>query len=149
MNYPKKLADIITLMEALPEIERREMLVAYADQAKKQEPREGEIFDLEDIRKDEECTDSVGVFLKVDEAGGCHFRIKLGPQVQTLTRAMTTILCKGLNGLTLEELQAVPQDFVPKIVGAELVRIRSHTVYYILTRMKSAAAVWKKRQARG
>ena len=139
----------MTLMEGLPEIERREMLVAYADQTKKQEPREGEIFDLEDIRKDEECTDSVGVFLKVDEAGGCHFRIKLGPQVQTLTRAMTSVLCKGLNGLTLEELQAVPQDFVPKIVGAELVRIRSHTVYYILMRMKSAAAVWKKKQARG
>ncbi|MCX6956974.1 MAG: SufE family protein [Verrucomicrobiae bacterium] len=148
MSYPKKLADIITLMQGLPEIERREMLVAYADQAKKYEPREGEIFDLEDIRKDEECTDSVGVFLKVDEAGGCHFRIKLGPQVQTLTRAMTSILCKGLSGLTLEELQAVPQDFVPKIVGAELVRIRSHTVYYLLTRMKTAAAVWKKRQSR-
>lgn len=148
MSYPKKLAEIITLMEGLPEIERREMLVAYADQARKQEPREGESFDLEDIRKDEECTDSVGVFLKVDEAGGCHFRINLGPQVQTLTRAMTTILCKGLNGLTIEELQAVPQDFVPKIVGAELVRIRSHTVYYILTRMKSAAMVWKKRQTR-
>lgn len=148
MSYPKKLADIITLMQGLPEIERREMLVAYADQAKKHEPHEGEIFDLEDIRKDEECTDSVGVFLKVNEAGGCHFRIKLGPQVQTLTRAMTSILCKGLSGLTLEELQAVPQDFVTKIVGAELVRIRSHTVYYILTRMKSAAAVWKKRQAR-
>ncbi len=146
MNYPKKLDDIITLMEGLPEIERREALVAYADQAKKQEPREGEVFDLEDIRKDEECTDSVGVFLKVDEEGGCHFRIKLGPQVQTLTRAMTSILCKGLNGLTIEALQAVPQDFVPKIVGAELVRIRSHTVYYILTRMKSAAMVWKKRK---
>jgi len=146
MSYPKRLAEIITLMEALPEIERREILVAYADQAERQEPREGEIFDLEDIRKDEECTDSVGIFLKVDEAGGSHFRIRLGPQVQTLTRAMTTILCKGLDGITLEELEAVPQDFVPKIVGTELVRIRSHTVYYILTRMKSAAIVWKRRK---
>ncbi len=148
MSYPQKLAEIIALMEGLPEMERRETLVSYADQAKRQEPRDGEIFDLEDVRKDEECTDSVGVFLRVDEGGGCHFRIQLGPQVQTLTRAMTTILCKGLNGLTFEELQAVPQDFVPKIVGAELVRIRSHTVYYILTRMKSAASVWKKRKER-
>ena len=135
---------MIALMEGLSEAERRELLVDYADQAKRQEPREGEVFDLEDLRKDEECTDSVGVFLKVDDAGGCHFRIQLGPQVQTLTRAMTTILCKGLNGLTLEELQAVPQDFVPKIVGGELVRIRSHTVYYILTRMKSAAVLWSR-----
>ena len=45
--YPKKLNDIITLFEGLPEMERREILVAYADQAKNQEPREGEIFDFE------------------------------------------------------------------------------------------------------
>ena len=146
MSYPKKLADIITLMEGLPEMERRETLVAYADQAKNQEPREGEIFDFEDFRKDQECTDSVGIYLKADQEGRCHFRVKLGPQVQTLTRAMSSILCKGLDGLTLEELQAVPQDFVPKIVGAELVRIRSHTVYYLLTRMKTAAMVWEKRK---
>ena len=144
--YPKKLNDIITHFEGLPEMERREILVAYADQAKNQEPREGEIFDFEDIRKDEECTDSVGVFLKTDQNGCCRFRIKLGPQVQTLTRAMSSILCKGLDGLTLEELQVVPQDFVPKIVGAELVRIRSHTVYYLLTRMKTAAMVWIRRK---
>jgi len=39
----------------------------------------------------------------------------------------------------------VPADFVPKIVGADLVRQRSQTVYYILTRMKSAATVWRNR----
>ena len=146
MSYPQKLAEIITLMEGLPEMERRETLVSYADQAKKQEPREGETFDLEDIRKDEECTDSVGIYLRTDEHGGLHFRVKLGPQVQTLTRAMSSILCKGLDGLTPEQLQEVPQDFVPKIVGAELIRIRSQTVYYLLTRMKTAAKVWVKRR---
>jgi len=40
----------------------------------------------------------------------------------------------------------VPQDFVPKIVGGQLVRLRSQTVYYILTRMKSAAKVWLNRE---
>ncbi len=146
MNYPKKLHNIITLFEGFSDPERRETLIAYADQAKNQEPREGEVFDFEDFRKDEECTDSVGIYLRADENGKLHFRIKLGPQVQTLTRAMSSILCKGLDGLTPEELQAVPQDFVPKIVGAELIRIRSQTVYYLLTRMKTAAKVWVKRK---
>ncbi|MEY2530978.1 MAG: cysteine desulfuration protein SufE, partial [Verrucomicrobiota bacterium] len=63
--YPEKLNKIVDLFESLPEDERRETLVSYADNAKKQAPREGEKFDLEDVRKDEECADTVGVYLHV------------------------------------------------------------------------------------
>ena len=59
-----------------------------------------EQFDLQDIRKDEECADTVGVYLHVDENGKAQIRMTLGPEVQTLTRAMTAILCKGLEGAT-------------------------------------------------
>lgn len=93
------------------------------------------------MRKDEECTDTVGVFLQLDAEQRAHFRITLGPQVQTLTKALAAILCMGLHGTTLDEILALPADFVPKIVGGQLVRIRSQTVYYILTRMQDAARV--------
>ena len=146
LSYPPNLTDIIELFEILPEEEKRENLIAYADLAKNQVPREGETFDLEDVRKDEECTDTVGVFLRVDENNGAHFRISLGPQVQTLTKAMTAILCKGLEAVPVQEILEVESDFVPKLVGGELVRVRSQTVYYILTRMKSACKVWVNRQ---
>ena len=146
MHYPPKLTAIISLFESLPEEEKRGNLIAYSEQAKKHEPKPGETFDLEDVRKDEECTDTVGVFLRVDAARRAHFRITLGPQVQTLTKAMTAILCKGLDGSTLDEILELPADFVPKIVGGQLVRIRSQTVYYILTRMKSAAKVFRNRR---
>jgi cysteine desulfuration protein SufE len=146
MSYPPKLEAIIALFESLPEEERIENLIAYADSAKKAEPRAGETFDLEDVRKDEECTDTVGVYMKIDEAGGAHFRMTLGPEVQTLTRAMTSILCKGLDGATPAEILEIPADFVPKIVGGELIRNRSQTVYYILTRIKSVSKVWLDRQ---
>jgi cysteine desulfuration protein SufE len=59
---------------------------------------------------------------------------------------MTAILCQGLDGATPEEVMEVPQDFVPKIVGGQLVRLRSQTVYYILTRMKSVCKVWLNRE---
>ena len=144
--YPPKLDKIIHLFETLPEVERRETLVSYADSAKKQEPRPGEQFDLEDIRKDEECADTVGVYLQVDEEGKAHFRMSLGPEVQTLTRAMSSILCKGLDGVTPEEILQLPSDFVTRIVGAELVRVRSQTTYYILTRMKGICKVYLDRQ---
>ena len=146
MEYPSKLDQIVSLFENLPPAEKREALISYAGAAGKNAPRDGEIFDLEDVRKDEECTDTVGVFLKISTARACEFRITLGPQVQTLTKAMTSILCKGLAGCTPEEVMDVPADFVPKIVGADLVRQRSQTVYYILTRMKGVAKVWLNRE---
>jgi cysteine desulfuration protein SufE len=145
-SYPPKLNDIIQLFESLPEVERRETLVSYADSAKKQEPRPGEQFDLEDIRKDEECADTVGVYLQVDEEGKAHFRMTLGPEVQTLTRAMTAILCKGLDGATPQEILDLPSDFVTRIVGEQLVRVRSQTTYYILTRIKGVCKVYLDRQ---
>ena len=146
MSYPAKLEAIISLFEGLSDAEKRETLIAYADQARSQEPKDGEAFDLEDIRKDEECTDTVAVFLKLDDQGGAHFRVTLGPQVQTLTKSMSSILCKGLDGISPAEILEIPADFVPRIVGAELVRLRSQTVYYLLTRMKGVAKVWLQRQ---
>jgi cysteine desulfuration protein SufE len=144
--YPPALAEIVELFEHLPDEEKRENLIHFADQAAGCEPRPGESFQLEDQRKDEECTDTVTVYLAVDAGRHSRFAIKLGPHVQTLTRAMTAILCKGLRGATPEQVLDVPQDFVPKIVGGQLVRVRSQTVYYILTRMKSAAKVWLNRE---
>src|SRR5437016_8627271 len=125
--YPPKLEAIIDLFESLPEDERRETLVSYADNAKKQEPRPAEKLDLVDVRKDEECADTVGVYLLVDENGKAHIRMTLGPEVQTLTRSMTSILCKGLEGTTPQEIYDLQSDFVRRIVGTELVRIRSQT----------------------
>src|SRR5438093_2419026 len=122
--YPTQLNKIINLFESLPEDERRETLVSYADNAKKQEPREGENFDLVDVRKDEECTDTVGVYLHVDKDGRAQIRMTLGPEVQTLTRSMTAILCKGLEGSTPQEIYDLQSDFVTRIVGTELVRSR-------------------------
>ena len=60
------------------------------------------------MRKDEECADTVGVYLHVDEQGKAHIRMTLGPEVQTLTRAMTAILCKGLEGATPQEILDLP-----------------------------------------
>ncbi|MGD9896126.1 MAG: SufE family protein [Candidatus Methylacidiphilaceae bacterium] len=135
---PLRLQEIVDLFQNLPEEEKRELLIAYSDRSGECSPKEDETFTLSDIRKDQECTDSVGVFLKADAEDRLLFRMLLGSHVQTLTRAMASILCQGLAGATADEVLAVPSNFVQKIVGMELVRQRSQTVYYILARMKSA-----------
>ena len=145
-SYPKKLQTIIDLFDHLPEVERRETLVSYSDSASKQEPRPDEKFDLEDVRKDEECADTVGVYLQVDDDGKAHIRMTLGPEVQTLTRAMAAILCKGLDGATPQQIVDLPQDFVTRIVGADLVRVRSQTTYYVLSRIKAICKVYRDRE---
>lgn len=141
MSLPVALQEIVDLFQDLPEDGKRENLIAYADHAPLHEPRPGETFNLVDDRKDEECTDTVAVFVRLDADRRAHFRVKLGPHVQTLTKAMTAILCRGFDGCRPEEVMEVPQDFVLKIVGGQLVRVRSQTVYYILGRMKGACRV--------
>src|SRR5262245_36782289 len=140
--YLTTLSKIISVFESLPEKERREALVYSADSAKKEEPREGKDSDLVDVRKDEECTDTMGVYLQVVEKGTAQIRKTLGPEVQTLTRSTAAILCKGPDDSTPQEILDLPSDFVTRIVGTELVRIRSQTVYYVLTRIKSICKVW-------
>lgn len=138
MLYPPALSEIVRFFESLPEAERRENLIDLAVTAEKYGPRASERFEIDDVRKDPECMDTVGVHLSRNGDGGLHLAISLGPKVQTLTRAMAAILCRGLEGASIEELVRLPQDFVPRIVGAELVRLRSQTVYYILRRIKEA-----------
>lgn len=139
MQLPAALEELVTFYESLPEGERREALIDLAASVASHAPQPGEDFDLEDVRKDAECTDTVGVHARLEDGRRVRFAISLGPKVQTLTRALTALLCRGLNGATLQEVLDVPQDFVPRIIGAELVRLRSQTVYYVLNRMKEAA----------
>lgn len=138
--FPDQLGELIDFFESLPESERRENLIDLAEAASVYQPQQGEVFHLEDVRHDAECTDTVGVHVRRETGGHIRFAISLGPEVQTLTRAMTTILCRGLNGCTPKQILDVSPDFVPRIIGAKLVRLRSQTVYYVLERLKEAVS---------
>lgn len=138
-SYPAALNQWIAFFESLPEGERRENLIELASQSEQHAPKAGEIFQIDDVRHDPECTDKVGVHLRLENDTLAHFALSFGSKVQTLTRALGVILCRGLNGSSLPEVKAISEDFVPRIIGAELVRLRSQTVYYILRRMKEAA----------
>jgi cysteine desulfuration protein SufE len=89
------------------------------------------------------------VFVRLESGEKLHFAIELGPKVQTLTKAMTAILCRSLNGASAAEVLELPADFVPRIIGAELVRLRSQTVYYVLSRMKTAVKMLMDRRRLG
>lgn len=136
---PPALQELIDFFEHLPESERRDNLISMAETVDAHAPQPGHSYEVEEVRKDPECSDTVGIFLQRDEVGRVRFAVTFGPRVQTLTRALAAILCRGLNGCTAPEILAINPDFIPRIIGAELVRLRSQTVYYVLQRMKQAA----------
>ncbi len=137
-SIPQRLQQIIDFYEQLPDDEKREALINEAGQAQQYAPQAGEAFEVEDLRKDNECSDTVGIFVKTDKTGKIEFKISLGAQVQTLTQALTSILCKGLKDCSTEEILVLPESFIPRIIGSELHRLRSRTIYYMLKRLKEA-----------
>lgn len=139
-DYTSALGELIEFFETLSESERRENLIDLADTSATYAPKEGDMFDYEDVRHDIECTDKVGVYVRLRNDDRVYFAVSLGPNVQTLTKALAAILCRGLNGSTIEEVLLVPRDFIPRIIGTELVRLRSRTAYYLLDRIKQAAS---------
>lgn len=138
--YPPELQRLVEHFESLSEAERREGLIDLAEQVARHAPRPEVVYQVAETRKDAECSDIVGIHVHRDEDGRLHFAVSLGCAVQTLTRAMATILCCGLSGCTADEVMKVPDDFVRRIVGAELIQLRARTVYYVLRRMREAAA---------
>jgi cysteine desulfuration protein SufE len=138
--YPPELQRLVDHFESLSEAERREGLIDLAEQCARHAPKPEVAYQFEDVRKDAECSDTVGIHIHLDDTRRVHFAVSLGCAVQTLTRAMSTILCRGLSGCSAEEVLAVPPDFVPRIVGTELVQLRARTVYYVLKRMKEAVS---------
>ena len=136
--YPPPLQDLITHFESLSEGERRDGLIDLAETVDRHAPKPGERFDFEQVRKDAECSDTVGIHVRRESDGRMYFAVSLGCGVQTLTKALATVLCRGLNGATADEVLTVPEDFVARIIGSHLVNIRARTVYYVLHRIKEA-----------
>ena len=134
---PEKLTELIHFFESLQENERRENLMLFANNAEKWMPEEQVNYCIKDIRKDEHCTDEVGIFVLSDK-NEISFRVSLGEKVQTLTRAISSILCEVIEKQDKNTIRAINRNDISRIVGHELVRLRSQTVYYILDRMQEA-----------
>ena len=134
---PEKLTELIHFFESLQENERRENLMLLANNAEKWMPEEQVNYCIKDIRKDEHCTDEVGIFV-LSGKNEISFRVSLGEKVQTLTRAISSILCEVSEKQDKNTIKSINRNDISRIVGHELVRLRSQTVYYILDRMQEA-----------
>lgn len=137
---PRKLSEIVSLFESVSDIERRDLLNRFAENSLEYAPEKDIDYDIIDMRKDPECSDAIGVFLKLLPDNGVRFAVFLGPKSQTLTRSLASILCRGFEGESLTAILQTPRTVIEQIVGTEFVRLRSRTVFYMLDRMQRAAS---------
>ncbi len=137
-GLPPGLEEIAVLFAGLPEAQRRDALMACADEIGLHHPVEGEFYAIIDERVDPGCIDVVALYFRLDQDGRVVCRARCGPRVRTLTRALVTILCRGLRGATPRQVAELGDDFVVCIVGEPLMRLRSRSVYQVLGRMRDA-----------
>ncbi len=141
---PQALEQLLAHFDSLSEAERRDELIHFAEAAPTYAPQPGECWDFEEVRKDHECSDAVGIHLRHRENGGLHLSISHGCKVQTLTRALSVILCRVLEGATAEQALALNEEVISRIVGEKLVQLRARTIFYILKRVQAAVRVLEK-----
>jgi cysteine desulfuration protein SufE len=104
---PAELQRIVDLFAAAPESLMVEALLDYVDRIPAVPP---ELQDEDAFERVHECQSRFFVATRVDEAG----RVELffdAPAEAPTTRSYAGILHSGLNGASVEEILAVPDDF--------------------------------------
>jgi sulfur transfer protein SufE len=123
--------------ESLSREARVGALIELADSLPRFAPLEGEVWDVRDVRQDQECQDVLGLFVR-REGDWVHLKAQVGPESTTLTRALTALFVDHLNGETPYDILGLPSSIVPRVVGESLMRQRSSGAYYTLRRLKEA-----------
>ena len=142
MNPLKNLNNIIKLFNNISENEKIYLLINYADKYLLYTPLPKEKFDLEDIRKDQECYDEITILLKVNKQQKINLKFKLKSEVQTFTKAIITIFCEAFNNCYIYDILKINDNILNKIIGKDLFRLRTQNLYYILKRIKNICKIY-------
>ena len=110
---PATLAEIREDFLALPERERLQLLLEFANELPDLPERYASAPGL--LERIEECQSPVRAFAEVDGDGVVHF-FATAPAEAPTTRGFASILAQGLSGLTVQEVLDVPDDF-PMSIG--------------------------------
>ncbi|MCS5712971.1 SufE family protein [Herbiconiux sp. CPCC 205716] len=125
-QLPATLAEIRDDFLALGQRERLEMLLEFANELPELPARYSEHPDL--LERVEECQSPVYIFVEVDD-GVVHL-FATAPREAPTTRGFASILVQGIDGLTVDEVLGIPDDF-PNTIGlteaVSLLRIRGMT----------------------
>lgn len=113
VELPEQLAEIRDGFLELEEKDRLLLLLEFADELPELPERFADHPDL--LERVVECQSPVYIFVEVDEAGAVHLHAT-APRESPTTRGFVSIIGQGVEGLTVEQALAVPDDY-PSSLG--------------------------------
>jgi cysteine desulfuration protein SufE len=126
-ELPAQLAEIREDFLALEQRDRLQLLLEFSNELPELPARYQDHPDL--FERVVECQSPVYIFVEVDAEGGVHL-YATAPRESPTTRGFASILAQGLDGLSVDEVLAVPDDYPQSIGLTEAVsplRIRGMT----------------------
>lgn len=112
-ELPGELAGIRDDFLGLPVAERLQLLLEFSNELPELPARYSEHPDL--LERVVECQSPVFLFVELDEAASVHVHAT-APRESPTTRGFASILAQGLDGLTVDEVLRVPDDY-PQSIG--------------------------------
>jgi len=112
-NLPSQLADIRADFLALEQRDRLQLLLEFSNELPELPARYQDHPDL--FERVIECQSPVFIFVEVDAENTFHL-YATAPRESPTTRGFASILVQGLDGLTPEQVLAVPDDY-PQSIG--------------------------------
>jgi len=113
MTLPASLQQIREDFLSLEQPDRLVLLLEFANELPDLPQRFLDHPDL--LERVVECQAPVFIFVEVDDVGLVHL-FATAPKEAPTTRGFASILVQGLEGLTVDEVLAVPDDF-PQTIG--------------------------------
>ncbi|SDK98937.1 SufE family protein [Cryobacterium sp. Sr8] len=113
VELPEQLAEIRNEFLELEEKDRLLLLLEFANELPALPARFEDHPDL--LERVVECQSPVYIFVEVDEAGAVHLHAT-APRESPTTRGFVSIIAQGVEGLTVEQALAVPDDY-PSSLG--------------------------------
>ena len=134
MSMPQKLETIVTEFREAPASFRLPILLEYS---KKVPPLPQYLEEhRESMEQVHECQTPFFLAEEIDEEGRVTLHFD-APQEAPTTRSFAGVLHEGLDGLTVEEILAVPDDFYTKMGLTEVISpLRLRGISAILWRLK-------------
>jgi cysteine desulfuration protein SufE len=110
---PAPLAEIQDDFLALEQRDRLQLLLEFSNELPELPERYRDHPDL--FERVVECQSPVFIFVEVDAEGAVHL-YATAPRESPTTRGFASILSQGIDGLTVDDVLAVPDDY-PQTIG--------------------------------
>jgi cysteine desulfuration protein SufE len=112
-ELPTQLAEIRGDFLALEQRDRLQLLLEFSNELPELPERYQDHPDL--FERVIECQSPVFIFVEVDDDGAVHL-YATAPRESPTTRGFASILAQGLDGLSVDDVLAVPDDY-PQSIG--------------------------------